>query len=132
MIRGFCLDFYQRVFDLCRLSASFYGISNNTILASEARVVQGYPKIDQMCVNLKSKLMVRHRENLLRKSQISVGRNLNEISRNFHPNLKFLYSSREHNRKKAVDPRKQNVKHKEGAAKAVQQREGIIGCTSLF
>ena len=27
---------------------------------------------------------------------------------------------------KAVDPRKQNAKHKEGAEKAVRQREGIL------
>jgi hypothetical protein len=115
--------------DLCCLSASCYGISNNTILESEARVAPGYPKIDQVCFNLRSKLMVRHREILLRKSEISVGRNLNEIS----PESKvFVRYSREHNRKKAVDPRKQNGKHKEGAEKAERQREGIIGYLLVY
>ena len=67
---------------------------------SEVREAQGHPKIDQVFFNLRSKLMGWHREILLRKSQISVGRNLNEISRNFHPNLKLLYVTGENTTEK--------------------------------
>ena len=78
-------------FDLCRLSVSCYGISNNTILASESQVAEDYPKIDQACFNLRSKLMDRHREILLHKSQIMWA----GICTKFHRNLKFLYATAE-------------------------------------
>jgi len=67
-IQGFCPDFYQRLFDFCRLSAACYGVNNST---SADSLIHGRPpsKIDRMCAELRSELLARHKQILVRPAK---------------------------------------------------------------
>ncbi len=67
-IRGFCPDFYEKMFDFCLLTASRYGIINRNIVFQPRHAhARTYPKIDQFCVELRQQLMSQHKEFLTRK-----------------------------------------------------------------
>lgn len=67
-IRSFCPDFYQSLFDLSLLSASRYGVSNESVLSTGNRT-GGVSKIDQICFDLRKEFMGRHKRILLAKSE---------------------------------------------------------------
>jgi len=67
-VRGFCPDFYKRLFDFCLLSAARYGLSNETML-SYKNMSGATPKIDQMCLDLRKELFGRHQRILVQQKQ---------------------------------------------------------------
>jgi hypothetical protein len=67
-IRGFCPEFYEKMFDFCLLTASRYGIMNRNIVFQPRHAhARTYPKIDQFCVELRQQLMSQHKEFLTNK-----------------------------------------------------------------
>ena len=68
IIRGFCPEFYNSLFEFCLLTASRYGIKNGNLVFRPQNVrTRNYPKIDQMCIDLRKELMRQHKEILTRK-----------------------------------------------------------------
>jgi hypothetical protein len=61
MIRGFCPEFYDGLFNICLLSAAKYGASNATVSGALKRAL-GYCKIEQTCLDLRKELMLRHQQ----------------------------------------------------------------------
>jgi hypothetical protein len=52
--------FYLRLFDFCRLQASRFGISNQALQGHVQHAARGFPRIDQMCTEVRRDLMARH------------------------------------------------------------------------
>lgn len=52
--------FYSRLFEFCRLQASRWGISNHSIQGHGKHQARGFPKIDQLCTEVRRDLMSRH------------------------------------------------------------------------
>ncbi len=66
-IRVFCPDFCDRLFDFCLLSASRYGLGNESMSCPKNLERGCYPKIEQMCADYRLELMSRHKRILVLK-----------------------------------------------------------------
>ncbi len=65
-IREFCPVFYDRLLTFCQLSAARYGVAIAAHLHDEKiTTTRGYPKIEQMCLDLRRELMGRHHQVLM-------------------------------------------------------------------
>jgi hypothetical protein len=61
-VRRFCPEFYSSLFDLCLLTASRYGVSNGKCAIRPRHTrSRTYPKMDQLCVELREQLMNQHK-----------------------------------------------------------------------
>jgi len=62
-VRGLCPAFYSSLFDFCLLTASRYGVSNGKCVFRPLHTrSRTYPKIDQLCVELREQLMSQHKQ----------------------------------------------------------------------
>jgi len=77
-VRHFCPEFYDFLYDFCRLSAACVGITNKWI-TQNAQGSHSYPKIKQLCIDLRKELMSRHQQ-ILQKQQASDTFNLPSLS----------------------------------------------------
>jgi len=66
-VREFCPEFYDRLHDFCVLSAARFGI-NPHLFAQSSHASRGYPKIDQLCSDIRKELLSRHQQ-IMQKRQ---------------------------------------------------------------